>query len=197
MLSRMERHHATGCGERTVGPFAEILGPHQREIGRAENAAVMGKDRDRADRQAVMLVDQHRIFNHMLAAILLAPLAQRHHCGQQIETLRRQPVFDLATIIGARLALEDAVFDQFCEAIGENVAGDPEFFMGEFASAYMQEGGEYFTSSSMVKLIVEVIESYHGKSSPRHADRGGCSCTLPNSSAAITRVPTANSASTI
>jgi len=38
-----------------------------------------------------------------------------------------------------------------------------EYFMGEFASAYMTKGGEYFTPSSIVKLIVEVIEPYHGK----------------------------------
>jgi type I restriction enzyme M protein len=38
-----------------------------------------------------------------------------------------------------------------------------EYFMGAFASAYMQKGGEYFTPASIVKLIVEVIEPYHGK----------------------------------
>ena len=38
-----------------------------------------------------------------------------------------------------------------------------EYFMGEFASAYMTKGGEYFTPASIVKLIVEVIEPYHGK----------------------------------
>lgn len=37
-----------------------------------------------------------------------------------------------------------------------------EYFMGEFASTYMQKGGEYFTPASIVKLIVEVIEPYHG-----------------------------------
>jgi type I restriction enzyme M protein len=37
-----------------------------------------------------------------------------------------------------------------------------EYFMGQFASAFMQKGGEYFTPSSIVKLIVEVIEPYHG-----------------------------------
>ena len=37
-----------------------------------------------------------------------------------------------------------------------------EYFMGEFASAFMQKGGEYFTPASIVKLIVEVIEPYHG-----------------------------------
>jgi type I restriction enzyme M protein len=38
-----------------------------------------------------------------------------------------------------------------------------EYFMGEFASAFMEKGGEYFTPASIVKLIVEVIEPYHGK----------------------------------
>jgi type I restriction enzyme M protein len=37
-----------------------------------------------------------------------------------------------------------------------------EYFMGQFASAFMQKGGEYFTPSSIVKLIAEVIEPYHG-----------------------------------
>ena len=37
-----------------------------------------------------------------------------------------------------------------------------EYFMGAFASAFMQKGGEYFTPSSIVKLIVDVIEPYHG-----------------------------------
>ena len=38
-----------------------------------------------------------------------------------------------------------------------------EYFMGEFASSYMQKGGEYFTPGSIVKLIVEVLEPFHGK----------------------------------
>lgn len=38
-----------------------------------------------------------------------------------------------------------------------------EYFMGEFAANYMQKGGEYFTPASIVKLIVEVIQPFHGK----------------------------------
>jgi type I restriction enzyme M protein len=37
-----------------------------------------------------------------------------------------------------------------------------EYFMGEFAANFMQKGGEYFTPASIVKLIVEIIEPYHG-----------------------------------
>jgi type I restriction enzyme M protein len=37
-----------------------------------------------------------------------------------------------------------------------------EYFMGQFASNYMQKGGEFFTPASIVRLIVEIIEPYHG-----------------------------------
>lgn len=38
-----------------------------------------------------------------------------------------------------------------------------EYFMGEFAKQEMQKGGEFYTPSSIVRLIVEVIEPFHGR----------------------------------
>jgi type I restriction enzyme M protein len=38
-----------------------------------------------------------------------------------------------------------------------------EYFMGEFAIETMQKGGEFYTPESIVRLIVEVIEPYHGR----------------------------------
>lgn len=38
-----------------------------------------------------------------------------------------------------------------------------EYFLGRFAMAEGQKGGEFFTPTSLVKLIVEVIEPYHGR----------------------------------
>jgi type I restriction enzyme M protein len=37
-----------------------------------------------------------------------------------------------------------------------------EYFLGKFAAAEGQRGGEFFTPTSLVKLIVEVIEPYEG-----------------------------------
>lgn len=37
-----------------------------------------------------------------------------------------------------------------------------EYFLGEFAMTEGQKGGEFFTPTSIVKLIVEIIEPYHG-----------------------------------
>ena len=38
-----------------------------------------------------------------------------------------------------------------------------EYFMGNFAKDTMQKGGEFYTPSSIVRLIVEIIEPYHGR----------------------------------
>jgi type I restriction enzyme M protein len=49
-----------------------------------------------------------------------------------------------------------------------DIAGDAfgrvyEYFMGNFAMQEMQKGGEFYTPSSIVRLIVEIIEPYHGR----------------------------------
>lgn len=38
-----------------------------------------------------------------------------------------------------------------------------EYFLGNFARAEGQKGGEFFTPTSLVQLIVEVIEPHHGR----------------------------------
>lgn len=53
-------------------------------------------------------------------------------------------------------------------SISMDVEGDVfgkiyEYFLGKFAMAEGQRGGEFFTPTSLVKLIVEVIEPYHGR----------------------------------
>ncbi len=37
-----------------------------------------------------------------------------------------------------------------------------EYFLGEFAMTQGQQGGEFFTPSSIVRFLVEVLEPYHG-----------------------------------
>ncbi|HZL17844.1 MAG TPA: class I SAM-dependent DNA methyltransferase [Polyangia bacterium] len=38
-----------------------------------------------------------------------------------------------------------------------------EYFMGAFAKETMQKGGEFYTPASVVRLIVEILEPYHGR----------------------------------
>jgi type I restriction enzyme M protein len=53
-------------------------------------------------------------------------------------------------------------------AIPMDIEGDAfgkiyEYFLGKFAMSEGQKGGEFFTPTSIVKLIVEIIEPYHGR----------------------------------
>ena len=77
---------------------------------------------------------------------------------------------DLAGVLPqAYGSLPDAVLRELMRLLAPlKIDGDAyglifEYFMGAFAAAFMQKGGEYFTPSSIVKLIVEVIEPYRGK----------------------------------
>ena len=52
--------------------------------------------------------------------------------------------------------------------IPDNIEGDAfgliyEYFLGKFAIADGSGGGEFFTPTSIVKLIVEILEPYQGK----------------------------------
>jgi len=65
----------------------------------------------------------------------------------------------------SRSALVDLLkaFDKIPTDIGGDVFGRIyEYFLGKFAMAEGQKGGEFFTPESLVRLIVEVIEPYHG-----------------------------------
>jgi len=55
-------------------------------------------------------------------------------------------------------------FSQATEHIEGDVFGKIyEYFLGKFAMSEGQKGGEFYTPISLVKLIVEVIEPFHGK----------------------------------
>lgn len=49
------------------------------------------------------------------------------------------------------------------EAEGDVFGKIYEYFLGKFALSEGQKGGQFFTPTSVVKFIVEVIEPYHGK----------------------------------
>ena len=48
-----------------------------------------------------------------------------------------------------------------------------EYFLGNFARAEGQKGGEFFTPTSMVELIVQVIEPFHGRIHDPASGSGG------------------------
>ncbi len=48
-----------------------------------------------------------------------------------------------------------------------------EYFLGNFAIAEGQRGGEFFTPTSLVRLIVEIIEPFHGRVGDLACGSGG------------------------
>lgn len=57
---------------------------------------------------------------------------------------------------------------KFFSGIPMDIEGDVfgkiyEYFLGEFAMSEGKKGGEFFTPTSIVKLIVDVIEPFHGR----------------------------------
>lgn len=68
-------------------------------------------------------------------------------------------VFDNAILASLLKNFSNIRFD-----IGSDVFGRIyEYFLTEFARSEGQGGGEFFTPSSLVRLIAEIIEPYHGK----------------------------------
>jgi len=49
------------------------------------------------------------------------------------------------------------------DAEGDTFGKIYEYFLGNFAFAEGQKGGEFFTPTSLVKVIVQIIEPYHGR----------------------------------
>jgi len=63
-----------------------------------------------------------------------------------------------------------------------------EDFLSNFALAEGRLGGEFFTPHSIVRLIVEIIEPFHGRVFDP-AGRAACSCNAPSSSSATRARP--------
>jgi type I restriction enzyme M protein len=56
------------------------------------------------------------------------------------------------------------LFGEIPEGVDGDVLGRVyEYFLGRLAPAALQKGGEFYTPSSVVRLIVEILEPFHGK----------------------------------
>ncbi len=59
------------------------------------------------------------------------------------------------------------------DADGDKFGKIYEYFLGNFARAEGQRGGEFFTPTSLVQLIVEIIEPHHGRLMDPSCGSGG------------------------
>ena len=92
---------------------------------------------------------------------------------RDLEDLLMNPTFteqvDKTRLLLSHMGLSSSFLKAtICASISMDKGGDVfgliyEYFLGKFAMSEGQKGGEFYTPTSMVKLIVEILEPYHGR----------------------------------
>jgi type I restriction enzyme M protein len=142
-----DRDEYTGAGVFWVPPEArwldvqakaklpEIVGPdsRRRTIGRVLDDAMLAIERDNPALKNVLPRDYAR------------------------SAVSEQRIAELIDLIGT-IGLGDA------ESRSQDILGRVyEYFLGKFASSEGKGGGEFYTPRSVVQLLVEMLEPYHGR----------------------------------
>ncbi len=140
------------------------LGDEQPESSRRS----VGKD-DFQEKGVLYLPDEARYSN-------LLTLPDSTNLGANVDEAMRAVMRENDELDGVLPASEyrefdDRVLNTLLKTFNEiptDVEGDAfgqiyEYFLSQFAKAEGRRGGEFFTPTSIVKLIVEVIEPFHGR----------------------------------
>lgn len=132
---------------------------------RAGSRARPGPERYKAE-GAIILPPKAR-FAHLLA------LPEGENLGKALnEAMRAVEVEnpELADVLPKTYqSIPDDVLTELLRKLQPlRIAGDAfghvyEYFMGAFAKETMQKGGEFYTPASIVRLIVEILEPFHGR----------------------------------
>ncbi|MBG0810809.1 SAM-dependent DNA methyltransferase [Methylosinus sp. H3A] len=117
--------------------------------------------------QGVVYLTPEARFSHLLALPEGANLGRALN-GAMADIEKHNP--DLADALPKNYgAVGDDILRELIKQLAPlDISGDAfgrvyENFMGNFAKQEMQKGGEFYTPSSIVQLIVEIIEPYHGR----------------------------------
>ena len=145
------------------GRFAEAEKQLKPRAG--SRMGVSGPDAFKA-RGVIYLTPEAR-FSHLLALPEGSNLARA--LNQAMEDIEKHNP-DLADALPKNYgAVGDDILRELIKTLAPlDITGDAfgqvyEYFMGSFAMQEMQKGGEFYTPSSIVRLIVEIIEPYHGR----------------------------------
>ena len=105
----------------------------------------------------------------------LINLPEGENVGQKINDAMKDIEADNPSLSGTLPknynAIENATLRELLKLLSpvpQNIEGDAfgkiyEYFLGAFARSEGAKGGEYYTPTSLVKLIVEIIEPYKGR----------------------------------
>jgi type I restriction enzyme M protein len=145
------------------GRFAAV----EKQLKRKPSSRLGSPGPDAFKARGVIYLTPEARFSHLLA------LPERSNLGralnQAMEDIEKHNR-DLADALPKNYgAVGDEILRELIKLLAPvEIDGDAfgrvyEYFMGSFAAQEMQKGGEYYTPSSIVDLIVEIIEPYHGR----------------------------------
>jgi type I restriction enzyme M protein len=117
--------------------------------------------------QGVVYLTPEARFSHLLALPEGANLGRALN-GAMADIEKHNPDLNDALPKNYGAVGDDILRELIKQLAPLDISGDAfgrvyENFMGNFAKQEMQKGGEFYTPSSIVQLIVEIIEPYHGR----------------------------------
>jgi type I restriction enzyme M protein len=130
----------------------------RREIGKGDYQA-----------QGVLYIRKTARFKNLIT------LPEGENVGQRINDAMRDIEADNTSLAGILPrnynVIENATLRELLKLLSpvpQNITGDAfgkiyEYFLGAFARSEGAKGGEYYTPTSLVKLIVQIIEPYKGR----------------------------------
>ena len=142
--AQKELEAKTGTGRRQIGPTDY----HARGV-----LFIPEKARFSTLKSVPESEDRGKAINEAMAAIEEANPYLRGTLPRTYQRIDNPTLIEILRILsGIPMDIEGDVFGKIYE-----------YFLGKFAMKEGQKGGEFFTPASIVKLIVEIIEPFHGK----------------------------------
>ncbi|MCC6680494.1 MAG: SAM-dependent DNA methyltransferase [Phycisphaeraceae bacterium] len=144
--------------EKKIGPIGTTKPGGRRTVSKADYQA-----------QGVLALPKDARFSVLRKLPEGADLAQAVNNAMKAIEAENEELKDVLPKTYKRL--DNATLIQLFRILGGipmDIEGDAfgkiyEYFLGKFAMKEGQKGGEFFTPTSIVKLIVQIIEPYHGK----------------------------------
>ena len=128
-----------------------------------------GNIKDKIQAQGAMYVPDEALYSNLLALSDDENIGSKVNEGMKMLELENEAIKDALPKTYTRFENDilNGLLKNFNEidfGLGSDIFGRIyEYFLNEFAKTEGQGGGEFFTPSSLVRLITEIIEPYHGK----------------------------------
>lgn len=152
--------------------FADVKFKNLTKVLEAERAETKGRQRpispDDYKSRGVIYLPEKSSYDYLLT------LSEDQNIGKSINEAMEAIEKDNAELSGVLTKEYTKLSSQILQVllksfsnIPDDISGDAfgeiyEYFLGEFARAEGQKGGEFFTPQSIVNLIVEILEPYEG-----------------------------------